>query len=883
MSSSQTASDSSFSPQVAPFPFNRAISIDTTVSSVSAASSVSSSASSGSFSNPSPPPISTLVEPAIVLQEETGLRAAPSNKSEAYLFFHSAHTQPPGTLRTHPHAALPPARRLAILSCPATGGPGCGGTECTKRCKQVESIAALDLDDVRAVLMRKKETEVDEQLRSLCSLVQRDQQLMLGGENQLMKRLIAYDATCGRDKILPLLLLHLSAASQAHLSSASPSSASTCPNRPMAVQTSGPQFTDTPAAHTSLHLAFLLSYLTTGSSAQCQHLIGIGIMPHLTHLLASSTSHNARTTECALTALGNLSADPSCRTVVVLSGVTDILMRLLIMRRRREHEYYPSCFCIDCRSLPSRRLCMWILSLLARSMCSSSSPHFCNALAPLIQPLCAMTELEGDADLCMHLLFFLYSITASTPGAYHFPQSPSQQAHHTQLCSRLPLSILPLIVSTVSHEEANLAYAALSILANLVFASLPLLMHLIESTRLIPQLTAVWTQLAGQSLTDISLLQRTQLNFIISCLAASPCHSHLITLLAETRLIDAMVLDLSSSLLPISRSAAWAVASLTRGWWSISRKDQNGRFTLHDADGGRAMIETRERRRLLAAKPGLMRGLCALLSVEYEDDTDHAELLHVALVAITNLISDEWWVHDLIKLEGQAGLEKAEAIRQSNNQALELALGFCSSPVLHSHPQHPLPPRATALHAAPPVEGQQLPPYSCFQSSCQSYHATSAASFPTASAHHTAASHPLTAAFLSHYGLALLSRLEHSRLWYVRRWSVWMVCLFFTDYCNRHDLHREAEYETVNPLDGLRQKEEVDEDVDVDEDEDGDTDIGMDEGRLEQSGGVLVDGPGGVVLGKHLGDGKSSGDRNGVVHWHEQAVPSGSGGSSFGR
>ena len=539
-----------------------------------------------------------------MLQQETGLRPPPPNKSDAYLFFHSTTTPPPGTLRTHPHAALPPARRLATLSCPPTGsGAGCGGSECTRRCRQVDGIAGVELEVLRGVLVKRKESDVDEWLRMLCSVVQREQQVVLGGENPLMRRFMAFDATCGgRDKILPLLLSHLSAASQLHISS---TTAASSPD-------TTPQFTDTPAAHTTLHLAYLFSYLTTGSPQQCQHLIGIGIVPHLTHLLAHSLPHNARTTECALTALGNLSADPSCRSVVVLSGVSDVLMRLLIIRRRREHEYYPHCMCIDCRSLPSRRLCMWILSLLARSMCSSSSPHFYNALSPLVAPLCAMTEVEADADLCMHLLFFLYSVTTSTSGAYHFPLSSSQQAQHERLCGLLPLSILPLLVATLSHDEANLAYAALCIVSNLAFASVSLLSQLIDSTRLVTQLGVVWTQLAGQSLTDISLLQRTQLNFLVSCLAASPLHSHMVALLGETRLVDAMVLDLSSSLLPISRGAAWTVANLTRGWWSISRKDKGGTFRLNDETGGRAMVETRERRRLLSEKAGLMRGfVCA--------------------------------------------------------------------------------------------------------------------------------------------------------------------------------------------------------------------------------------------------------------------------------
>ena len=867
--SPRSTSLSSNSPQITPF--SRAISTDTTASAASSPSVASSASAVSSTSLPLPARTADVVEPAIVLQEETGLRAPPPNKNDAYLFFASSHTSPPGTLRTHPHAALPPARRVAVLSCPATRGPGCGGVECTKQCKQWDSIAAIELDTLRAALVKRNEADVDEQLRMLCGVVQRDDKLILGGENQLMKRLISHDAACARDKIVPLLLSHLSSSSQIHIAATSRNHAAAVSNsssNPANIP-SGPQYTDTQAAHTSLHLAFLFSYLTTGLPVQCQHLIGIGIVPHLTHLLASSSVHNSRTTECALTALGNLSADPSCRSVVVLSGVTDILMRLLIIRRRREHQYYPDCNCIDCRSLPSRRLCMWILSLLARSMCSSSTPHFCNALSPLVQPLCAMTEVEADADLCMHLLFFLYSVTTSTSGAYHFPLSPTQQSHHAELCAMLPLSVLPLLVSTLSNDESNLAYAALCIISNLTFASLALLTHLIESTRLIQQLVLVWTQLAGQSLTDISLLQRAQLNFVISCLAASPMHSHRVVLLSESRLIDAMVLDLSSSLLPISRSAAWAVANLTRGWWSVSRKDQDGNYRIED--GGRVMVETRERRRLLAEKPGLMRGLCSLLSVEYEDDVDHAELLHVALVAISNLVSDEWWVHDILRTEGKAGLDKAEAIRHSNSQALELALGFCSSPALHSHPQHSLPAHAHTKEATPPNPGQQPPPYSCFQSASLSYHASSAVTFPTAAPSHPPSSHPLTAAFLSHYGLALLARLEQSRLWYVRRWCVWMVCLFFTEYCNRHELHRQADYEWCNALDGMPQKEEAD--VDVHDDtamEDNDADG-------EGSGGVLLDGPRGVVAGKRKVDSTSgNGAGNGVVHWHVEDGPNGS-------
>ena len=574
---SSSAGLSPTSPLIISFAESRATSTDTTASAASSFSTASSSSSTFPSSSVSTSvPTSTLVEPAIVLQEETGLRALPPNKSSAYLFFSSSHISPPDTLRTHRVAALPPARRLTVLSCPPTACLGCGDTEPSKRVERVDFVAAVDLDAVRAALMRRQQADADEQLRILCDVAQRDDRVVLGGENRLLARLMAHDAARVRDKILPLLLSHFSAASQGCLSS---THSSTSP------ASSSPQRTDTSAAHTALHLAYLFSYLTTGSALQCQHLISIGIVPRLTFLLASSTNHNVRTTECALTALGNLSADSSCRSLVVLSGATNILMRLLLVTRRREHELRPNCDCVDCHCLPSRRLCMWTLSLLARSMCSSSSPHFYSALAPLVQPLCALSEVETDAELSVHLLFFLYSFTTSSSDAYHFPLSPSQQSLHAQLCALLPTSILPALVSTLTHGNANLAYAALSIVSNLVFASLPQLTHLVESTQLMHQLTVLWTQLAGQSLTDISLLQRTQLNFIVSCLAASPCQSHLVQLLSETRLVDAMVLDLSSSLLPISCNAVWAVANLTRGWWSVSRKDESGQYRLY-GDGG---------------------------------------------------------------------------------------------------------------------------------------------------------------------------------------------------------------------------------------------------------------------------------------------------------
>ena len=476
-SSPSSSSVSSISVSWTPPPVSRATSTDTTASAASSLSIATSASSlpstAGSVSTTAQ--TAAVVEPAIVLQEETGLRAPPPNKGNAYLFFASARTPPPGTLRTHSHAALPPARRLALLSCPPAVGEA-SGSECIERSKQVESIAAVNLDVLRAALMMRQDAQVDEQLRMLCGAVQRDEKMVLGGDNQLMTRLMTYDAACTRDKLLPLLLSHLSAASQVHLSS--------IPHpKPASASKSEPQRADTAAAHIALHLGYLFSYLTTGSASQCQHLIGVGIVPHLTHLLASYHVHHACTTECALTALGNLSADPSCRSVVLLSGVTDILKRLLIIRRRREHEFRSDCSCIECCTLPSRRLSMWVLSVLARSMVSSGPPQVYIVLSPLIQPLCAMTELEADADLLMHLLFFLYSVTAPSPGAYHFPLSSSQQSHHARLCALLPLSVLPLLVTALTHDDANLAYAALSTLANLSFASVALLTHLIESTR----------------------------------------------------------------------------------------------------------------------------------------------------------------------------------------------------------------------------------------------------------------------------------------------------------------------------------------------------------------------------------------------------------------
>ena len=136
-----------------------------------------------------------------------------------------------------------------------------------------------------------------------------------------------------------------------------------------------------------------------------------------------------------------------------------------------------------------------------------------------------------------------------------------------------------------------------------------------------------------------------------------------------------------------------------------------------------------------------------------------------------------------------------------------------------------------------------------------------------------------------------------------------MVCLFFTEYCNRHELHRELEWEAVNPLDLLPGKEAVDVDLDggnssqdggdsSDDGEERDARMRVDANGGSGSGsGVLMDGPLGIVAGKRVVDmdnsslssqGNGNGSGSGVVHWHEQATPTGSSGSSnnsskFGR
>ena len=311
------------------------------------------------------------------------------------------------------------------------------------------------------------------------------------------------------------------------------------------------------------------------------------------------------------------------------------------------------------------------------------------------------------------------------------------------------------------------------------------------------------------------MLQRLQLNFLVSCVAASPSPAHLRHLLRDSPLVDAMIADTASELLDISREAAWAVANLTRGYWPVQRKDREGRYDISER-GGEVERETRERRRLLAGKPGLMRALCGLLALEFEDDDEHCELIQLGLVSVSNMLSDEWWVHERLRAEGEQGLRMAEETRRSNARALSLAKHLCPSiSVLHAHPPHRLSPEQQGDDAAV-ADALPLPPYPCFQdelsSSLPPQHY---ASFPTASPLHPADIHPLTAAFLLCRGLCLLARLETSALPFVRDYANWCVCLFFSEYCRNHDAeHLGHEYEmeaaAICPLKLLQQQTERD-------------------------------------------------------------------------
>jgi hypothetical protein len=350
-------------------------------------------------------------------------------------------------------------------------------------------------------------------------------------------------------------------------------------------------------------------------------------------------------------------------------------------------------------------------------------------------------------------------------------------------------------VRLTQHDEVNVSYAALSLLSNLAFSSVSSMETMLRAS-LLRALTSLYAQLSALPLSTGNVLQRLQLNFLVSCVAASPSPAHLRHLLRDSPLVDAMIADMASDVFDISKEAAWAVGNLTRGYWPVQRKDREGRYDIRER-GGELERETRERRRLLAAKPGLMRGLCGLLALEFEEDDEHCELIQLGLVSISNLLSDEWWVHERLRADGDGGLRRAEETRRSNAKALSLAKHLCPSvSVLHAHPPCRLSPEQQSDDAAA-TDALPLPPYPCFQdglsSSLPPQHY---ASFPTASPLHPPAIHPLTAAFLNSRGLCLLARLEACTLPFVREYANWCLCIFFTEYCRDHEEHASHEYET---------------------------------------------------------------------------------------
>ena len=380
-----------------------------------------------------------------------------------------------------------------------------------------------------------------------------------------------------------------------------------------------------------------------------------------------------------------------------------------------------------------------------------------------------------------------------------------------RLCSLIPASLWPALVQLVGHEEPNIAYGALSVLANLSFSSAAIVDGLLGAG-LLSALTSLWAALAQQPTSDANVLVHAQLSFIVSCIAASTSHAHLIQLIAHCPLLlEAMVADLSSPLLEISKEAAWSIGNLTRGYWGVQRKDLEGRYPLAGGGGGGAEErETKERRRLLASKDGLVRGLCALLSLEYEEDEEHCELIQVALVALTNLLSDEWWVYAVLDVEGAEGLRRAQELRHSSSKALRAAQTLNQSlAALQAHGLVASPPVRldsfstsmsddSSLTAESEDGSLPLPPFQCFDpSNVLDAHpnAKTYCAFPTASPLHPAATHPVSATFLACRGLPLLARLERSSLPFVREYAEWVLCLFFTEFCKEHDQHTAWEYE----------------------------------------------------------------------------------------
>ena len=731
--------------------------------------------------------------PAAVLEEEIGLHppshpstASTSSKLPQYRLFYTSNQPPPGTLRTHRHAALPSSKHAPALACDFDGASLCGTTAPDDPIPPPlpPFTAPQDVDLPFFVLcLRRGGDEATAALRQLLKACDATPP-PLDEDNPLLTRILQHDAQ-SKDRVLPFLFSTLSSNATATVLM--------------------------PGAQMTLYMtAALLAYLSTGSLSQCQHLIEVGLLPHLLHLLQHHRTVHVRVSEAALTCLGNVCAYPTCRSVALVSGSVDLLAAIIRLERAPAHRYFPMCSCIDCRSTPSRRLAMWTLSLLARSCAlSASSPTSASVLlTPLIPLLCQGFEFESDPDISTHLVFFFYSLTASSSSQYNFPMSPAQQAAHWRLCSLVPVALYPTFVQLLGHEELNVVYGALSIISNLVFSSAHGLSALLQA-ELLHGLTRLYTSVREQSLSEANVLIHAQINFIVSVIAASPSHDHLMALMRDTPLVDAMICDVSSGVLEISKEATWALGNLTRGYWRVQRKDREGRYPLAAGGaGGDEERETKERRTLLSRKEGLVRSLCSLLSLEFEEDEEHCTLMQVALVSITNLLSDEWWVYSVLNTAGPAGLKRAEEIRRSSSKAMEVAQTLSQSIQAL---------RAQGLVAASITRGEStshdstmsddsafsstdghsevtpLPPFPCFNpSQVLSHHpnALTFCAFPTASPLHPPELHPASAAFLACRGLALLGRLELSSLHHVSKYAEWVMCMMFTEFCSQHDLHR---------------------------------------------------------------------------------------------
>ena len=737
-------------------------------------------------------PTSTLspsfISPAAVLEEETSLHPPTSSTSSfpsklpQYRLFHCSTTPPPGTLRTHRHAALPSSKRsfpIVVDFCSDGCGASSSSSPSTPALAPLSSPQACDLSLLIAALNRGGDDAVAA-LRQLVAACADAPAPPPDEPNPLLTLILQHDVQ-HKDRLLPLLLSRL---------------------------TSFPLPLHPHQQQQVYFIAGLFAYLTTGTSSQCQFLIEIGLLPHLIRLLSQHRAVHAFISEAVLTALGNVCAHPTCRAVALLSGSVDLLASILRLERAPTHRFSPHCSCIDCRSTPSRRLAMWTLSLLARSCAlpTSSSSSASALLAPLVPQLCRGFELETDPDVSTHLVFFFYSLTSSSASTYHFPMPSTQQAMHWQLCSLVPVSLYPTLLGLLGHEEVNVIYGALSILSNLVFSSADILSTLL-TCGLLPALTALYGSVRQQSLSEGNVLIHTQINFILSCIAASPSHGHMMALMTTSPFVDAMIADVNSSVLEISKEATWCIGNLTRGYWKVQRKDREGRYPLAvGLTGGDEEKETKERRAILARKEGLIRSLCSLLSLEYEEDEEHCTLMQISLVAVTNLLSEEWWVYSLLNTKGPAGLRRADEVRRSSTKALEIAqtlsqslLALQSQGLVAANYAKMGEPTTDmtndAMEADEPDKALPLPPFPCFNPSyVLSHHpnALSYCAFPTASPLHTPEAHPASAAFLACRGLGLLARLEQSSLVHVSKFAEWVLCLMFTEFCRKHDEHRQT-------------------------------------------------------------------------------------------